>query len=195
MSKVTERLTFANVVSVVALFIAIGGGAYAAGLAKNSVKSKQIAAKAVKTSELANNAVTNPKIAAAAVTTDKIADDAVNGAKVNEGSLGQVPLAAVATKASNTLGAIVNADGSLSSAAQPGTTSTRNGVNSGNYSVGFARDIASCVAVASLGNNVSFVPNPGEIGASINFDGTINVQTRNSAGAVTDNGFQLVVVC
>ncbi len=132
MSKVTERLTFANVMSVVAVFIALGGGAYAAKLAKDSVKSKQIAANAVKESELASNAVTNPKIAGAAVTADKladgsvttakIADGAVNGAKVNEASLGQVPLAAVATKASNTHGAIVNADGTLSSAAQSGTT-------------------------------------------------------------------------
>ena len=49
MSKLVERLTFANVMSVVALFVAIGGVAYAAGLARNSVKSKQIKAGAVKT--------------------------------------------------------------------------------------------------------------------------------------------------
>lgn len=225
MSRVTERLTFANVMSVVAVFIAIGGGAYAAGLAKDSVKSKQIAANAVKQSELASNAVSNPKIAAAAVTTDKIANgsvttakiadgsvatakiadgsvttakianDAVNGAKVNEGSLGQVPLAAVATKAANTLGAIVNADGTLSSAAQSGTTSARSGVNPGSYTVAFGRDLANCAAVASLGNNLSNIPNPGEIGATINFDDSVTVQTRNSAGSVTDNGFQLIVVC
>ncbi len=128
MSRVMERLTFANVMSVVAVFIAIGGGAYAAGLAKDSVKSKQIAANAVKQSELAGNAVTADKIADGSVTTAEIANNAVNGAKVNEGSLGQVPLAAVAAKATNTLGAIVNANGTLSSEAQSGTTSTRNGL-------------------------------------------------------------------
>ena len=223
MSKLTERLTFANVMSVVAVFIAIGGGAYAAGLARDSVKSKQIAANAVKEPELGANAVTNPKIAANAVTnpkiaanavtnpkiagaavtaakiadgsvttnkiadgsvtTNKIADDAVNGAKVNEASLAQVPLAAVATKASNTLGAIVNSDGTLSSEAQSGTTSTRNGLDTGNYTVGFGRDLAGCAAVAALGNNLGNIPNPGEIGATINFDDTVIVQTRNSAGA------------
>ena len=195
MSKVTERLTFANVMSVVAVFIAIGGGAYAAGLAKNSVKSKQIAANAVKKPELARNAVITEKIANAAVTTDKLADGSVNGAKVDEASLGQVPLALVASKATNTLGAIVNPDGTLSSAAQSGTTSVRNGVNTGLYSVDFGRSLSNCAAVAALGNNLGNIPNPGEIGATINFDNTVTVQTRNSAGAVTDNGFELVVVC
>jgi hypothetical protein len=195
MSKVRERFTFANVMSVVAVFIAVGGGAYAAGLAKDSVKSKQIAANAVKTPEIAKAAVTADKIADGSVTTAKIANDAVTGAKVNEGSLGPVPLAAVATKASNTLGAIVNPDGTLSSAAQSGTTSTRNGVNTGNYSVDFGRSLSNCAAVAALGNNLGNIPNPGEIGATINFDDTVTVQTRNSAGAVTDNGFELIVVC
>lgn len=223
MSKVTERLTFANVMSVIAVFIAMGGGAYAAKLAKDSVKSKQIAANAVKQPELASNAVINTKIANGAVTATKmadrsvtaakivdgsattakladnavtsakIADGAVNGAKVDEASLGQVPLAAVATKANNTLGAIVNLDGTLSSAAQPGTTSTRNGT--GNYSVGFGRSLSNCAAVAALGNNLGNIPNPGEIGATINFDNTVIVQTRDSTGVVKDNGFELIVVC
>ena len=52
-----------NVLGLVALFIALGAGAYAAGLPKNSVKSKQIKAGAVKTDELADNAVTSPKVA------------------------------------------------------------------------------------------------------------------------------------
>ena len=184
MSKLMERLTFANVMSVVAVFIAIGGGAYAAGLAKDSVKSKQIAANAVKEPELAcQRRHRGQDRRRLRDDNDEIADDAVNGAKVNEGSLAQVPLAAVATKASNTLGAIVNSDGSLSSAAQSGTTSTRNGLNTGNYTVGFGRDLAGCAAVAALGNNLGNIPNPGEIGASINFDDTVIVQTRNSAGA------------
>jgi hypothetical protein len=78
------RLTFANVVSIVALFIALGAGAYAAGLKKNSVKSKQIAAGAVKTDELADGAVTS----------SKVADGAITGAKVDESSLSTVPDAA-----------------------------------------------------------------------------------------------------
>jgi hypothetical protein len=51
-----------NVVGLIALFVALGGTAFAVGLAKNSVKSKQIKAGAVKTAELADGAVTSPKV-------------------------------------------------------------------------------------------------------------------------------------
>lgn len=46
------RLTFANVVSCLALFIALGSGAYAATLAPNSVGSKQIKKDAVNSAKV-----------------------------------------------------------------------------------------------------------------------------------------------
>jgi hypothetical protein len=63
MQKLRERLTYPYIVSTLALFIALGGGAYAVSIAKNSVKSKQIKDGAVKTKDLADNAVTSPKVA------------------------------------------------------------------------------------------------------------------------------------
>jgi hypothetical protein len=64
MSAIRERLTYANVMSTLAVFLLLGGAAFAATkLKKNSVKSKQIAAGAVKSSELANGAVTAGKLA------------------------------------------------------------------------------------------------------------------------------------
>jgi hypothetical protein len=42
MQRIARRLTFANVMSVAAVFIALGGGAYAVSVAKNSVGSKSI---------------------------------------------------------------------------------------------------------------------------------------------------------
>ena len=47
-----SRLSYATVTATLALVIALGAGAYAAGLPKNSVKSKQIKAGAVKSDEL-----------------------------------------------------------------------------------------------------------------------------------------------
>ena len=77
-----RRLTYANVVSTLALFLVVAGGAaLAAGLAKNSVKSRHIAPGAVKTSDLGRNAAT--------------------GAKVKESTLGRVPSAAQATNAAS----------------------------------------------------------------------------------------------
>src|SRR4051794_4471025 len=52
-----------NVLGLVALFVALAAGAYAAGLPKDSVKARQIKAGAVRNAELANDAVTSAKVA------------------------------------------------------------------------------------------------------------------------------------
>jgi hypothetical protein len=84
--QIRKRLTYANVMSSIAVFLVLGGAtALAAGLAKNSVGSKQ----------LKKNAVTAAKIKKNAVTTAKIKKDAVTGAKVKEETLGTVPSANV----------------------------------------------------------------------------------------------------
>jgi hypothetical protein len=86
------RVSYANVTATLALVVALGaGGAYAAGLGRNAVKSKNIAPKAVKTSDLGRGAVKTTKIADGAVTGSKIARDSVTGASVAEATLGTVP--------------------------------------------------------------------------------------------------------
>jgi hypothetical protein len=81
LSALRRRLTFSNVVSLISLFVVLGGTAFA--LSKNSVGTKQLKTNAVHTSDIANGAVT----------TKKIKNDAVTGAKVNESTLGPVPSA------------------------------------------------------------------------------------------------------
>jgi len=88
--KLRERLTYANVMATIAVFIALGGGAYAASqLPKNSVGPKQ----------LRKNAVTKRKVRKNAISTPKILNGAVTGAKVDESTLGTVPSAQIATTA------------------------------------------------------------------------------------------------
>jgi hypothetical protein len=101
--QIKKRLTYANVMSSIAVFLVLGGGAAFAAtqLGKNSVGSKQLKKNAVTTAKIKNNAVTAAKIKAGAVTTDKLGDDAATGAKVLESSLGQVPSAANAVNAAN----------------------------------------------------------------------------------------------
>jgi hypothetical protein len=85
--QLRKRLTYANVMSSIAVFLVLGGTAFAATqLGKNSVGTKQ----------LKKNAVTAAKIKKNAVTTAKIKNDAATGAKVNEGTLATVPSANVA---------------------------------------------------------------------------------------------------
>src|SRR4051794_26618057 len=83
--------------SSIAIFLVLGGAtALAAGLAKNSVGSKQLKKNAVTAAKIKKNAVTAAKIKKNAVTTAKIGIDAVTGAQVKEETLGTVPSANVA---------------------------------------------------------------------------------------------------
>jgi hypothetical protein len=82
---VLRRLTYANVIATLALFLALGGGAVWAA-------NKQAAK--VGTGKLKPNAVTAGKIKASAVTTSKIRENAVTNAKIREGSVNFGKLAA-----------------------------------------------------------------------------------------------------
>jgi hypothetical protein len=102
LTRVRDRLTYANVVSTLCLFIVLGGTAWAAvTLPKNSVGSKQIKTRAVKRAELAPRSVTTPKLAPNAVTGAKVGADKLTGLDVKESTLGQVPEAQHANKATD----------------------------------------------------------------------------------------------
>jgi hypothetical protein len=63
--RISSRLTFANVTSLIALFVALGGSSYAAlNLPKGSVGTKQLKRNAVTTQKIKSNAATRSKIAA-----------------------------------------------------------------------------------------------------------------------------------
>jgi hypothetical protein len=82
--RIRARLTYANVVATLALFVAVGGGTvYAAThLGRNSVSSANIRDGQVKTQDLANAAVTSAKLADNSVTGPKLADNSVTSANV-----------------------------------------------------------------------------------------------------------------
>lgn len=103
MRQVRKRLTYANVMSSIAVFLVLGGGAaFAANeLAKNSVGPKQLKKNAVTTAKIKKNAVTTAKIKKNAINTAKIKANAITGAKINEGTLGAVPSAVNAENAAN----------------------------------------------------------------------------------------------
>lgn len=71
------KLNYANVIATIALFVALGGAAVAAGLPKNSVGVKQIKRGAVNAAKLKRNAVTAGKIAPRAVVAGKLGANAV----------------------------------------------------------------------------------------------------------------------
>ncbi|HEX6153608.1 MAG TPA: hypothetical protein VFZ19_08815 [Solirubrobacterales bacterium] len=71
------KLNYANVIATIALFVALGGAAVAAGLPKNSVGTKQLKRGAVTAAKLKRGAVTSGKIGPQAVTAGKLGANAV----------------------------------------------------------------------------------------------------------------------
>jgi hypothetical protein len=62
LAALRSRVTFANVVSMMALFVALSGGAYALTIPKDSVGAKQLKRNAVTRSKLRNGAVDSTKV-------------------------------------------------------------------------------------------------------------------------------------
>ncbi|MET0559864.1 MAG: hypothetical protein ABW065_14555 [Solirubrobacterales bacterium] len=91
MRAVRRRLSYANVMSSIAVVLALGGAsAFAAGqLGKNTVGTKQ----------LKKSAVTEVKIAPDSVTGAKVKNGSLTGADIDSASLAAVPNAAKATSA------------------------------------------------------------------------------------------------
>jgi hypothetical protein len=82
-------MSFANLVSLMALFTALGGTTYAAvALPKNSVGAKQIKKNAVRAAEVKSNAVGASEIKSNAVASADIADNGVGGADLADSSVG-----------------------------------------------------------------------------------------------------------
>ncbi len=76
------KLSYANVMATVAVFIALGGASYAAlKLPKNSVGSKQLKKNAVTTAKIKNEAITGAKVKKGTLT----------GTQIDASTLGAVP--------------------------------------------------------------------------------------------------------
>ena len=95
-----RRLSFANVVSLVALFVALGtGGAYAANtigsadIIDESILSQDLKNQEVRAADIHNGGVTGEKLQADAVTPGKVADNAITSAALAPNSVNATEIA------------------------------------------------------------------------------------------------------
>lgn len=177
MKLLARHLSFANAMSMIAVFIALGGSAFALTVGKNSVGSRQIKPNAVTSSELKNNSVTTPKIKNGAVTAAKLGAGSVTTAALGAGSVATAALGANSvTGAQIQNGAIGTADiapGALANVpasnvisvsaegvncgqqghVTPGVTATH--VSTGICQFNFGRNVSACNAVASADTRLS----------------------------------------
>jgi hypothetical protein len=89
MKRIRGKLTYANVVATIALFLALSGASALAAsqLAKNSVGAKQLKSNAVTAAKIKTGAVTSPKVATGAIGAAQLANGAVGTSALAPGSV------------------------------------------------------------------------------------------------------------
>lgn len=81
------RISPAMILSIVALFVALGGSAYAVGIGKNTVRSPQIVDGSVRTVDVRDNAVNAAKVAPDAIGNEELAENSVTSLQVVDETL------------------------------------------------------------------------------------------------------------
>ena len=194
-SRLRARLTFANVTSAVALFIALGGVSYAAiNLPNNSVGSGEIKNNAVGSGEIKTNAVGSLEQQDGSVGAAEIADGSVGAAEVADGSVG------AAEVADDSLTGADVAEGTLTGVPTPVTYRTANvftgpgqvggGVvtcPAGMAATGGGWDYVSGLAIIEMGfNNVpatSYYVLADNFDSSLSSQGVVQVACTPGTGA------------
>ncbi len=223
LAAVRRRLTFANVTSALALFVALSTGtAYAAAtitsadivngtiaqvdIAPNSlgtnvikndgVKSVDIRDGEVTSADVLDDSLTAADLAGDSVGFSEIQTDAVQATEIADNSIdaGEIVDFGLSNQDVGVLFAEVQANGTLDNSS--GNVSVIKLGATGNYEVDFGRSIDFCTAVATIGPSGG-----GSAAGQVNVADrggnaeAVFVDTNNAAGTATDLPFRLVVVC
>ncbi len=167
-----RRPSPAMVVAIIALVVALGGTAYAAGQINGGAIMKQ------------------------SIGAGKLKHKTLTGYQINTNKLGTIPLA---KRATHTYWAVVNnpaspGNATLARASDAGITATEGG---GSVSVAFPVNVTGCADVADRNNAGTSVPASGyaQTNTSAANPNAIEVHTRDKDGANEDADFHLIVVC
>lgn len=106
-AAVRKRITYSNVIATMALFIALGGVAVAAGLPKNSVGPKQLKRGAVTSAKIRKQAVNSAKLAPKSVIAGKLAENSVGPGNIGNGAVTTAKLAAGSVIASTIKNSVI----------------------------------------------------------------------------------------
>jgi hypothetical protein len=96
-ARLVRQLSFANVIACVALFVALGGGAYAA----TKINGNNIQSGSIGGGKLKNATIGAGKLKNGTITSQQIAAGTLTGSDINLATLGTVPSAQTAAKATN----------------------------------------------------------------------------------------------
>lgn len=87
LARLKGKLTYSNVIASMALFVALGGVAAAAGLGKNSVGTQQLKPNAVTAAKIKNGAINSHKLGHNSVVAGKIAGNTIAAGNLQNGSV------------------------------------------------------------------------------------------------------------
>ena len=93
------KLSYSNVIATIALFVALGGAAIAAGLPRHSVGARQLKRGAITTRALRRGAVTSAKLAQGSVVAGKLGSSAVSQGTIADGAVTSGAIASGAVNA------------------------------------------------------------------------------------------------
>jgi len=165
-------------VALVALFMAMGGSAYALVITSGTIKNNTIRSVDVRNHGLIGKDVRN---------------DGIGGRAIKESTLAAVPTAFSAEGIQHF--AVVNAGGQQ--VRFRGTTSSARTAE-GRYQVIFNRDVRGCAYFATVGGPTAAAP-PGNglisvssLGSNVN---GVDVTTENQNGVNANRAFHLLVIC
>jgi hypothetical protein len=197
--QIRQRLTYANVMSSIAVFLVLGGAtAFAASqLGKNTVGSKQLKANSVTAGKIKNGAVTPSKISVAAQNALKGATGPV-GPKGATGATGAIG----ATGATGAPGAAiayaqVEANGTVIAAHSKNvTTANVQHVSPGGYcfhDLGFTPQSGVATLINFEVGEITTGVAPDKLGAVCTIgDVQARIETYDSTGGAADKGFMII---
>jgi hypothetical protein len=205
-TRFRKRLSFANVTSALALFIALGGTSYAAiTLPANSVGRTQIrssgvgqsevAANAVGRSEIRHSGVGRSEIATGGVTQSEIAMNSVGPGEIRDGRISPADLSDDAKNAVAELKGVTFRVAATDAGAATGgnAKSVSRTTDPGVYSVDLGQDVSACQVSATIAGAGA---TPGLVtvtpGASTSL---LTVSTFDNLNAPANRPFQLLVAC
>jgi hypothetical protein len=195
-TRFRKRLSFANVTSALALFIALGGTSYAAiTLPANSVGRTQIRSSGVGQSEVAANAVGRSEIRTGGVAQKELRNNSVGPGEIRDGRISPADLSDDAKNAVAELKGVTFRVAATEAGAATGgnAKSVSRTTDPGVYSVDFGQDVSACQVSATIAGAGA---TPGLVtvtpGGSTNL---LTVSTFDNAAAAANRPFQLLVAC
>lgn len=182
-----QRLTYANVMDTVAVFVALGGGACAAvNLPRNSVGQKQLRTGSVGRSELHKASVGPSELRNGAVRSRAVRDRSLRVRDLSTGARealrGEQGPPGAPGAAGTAFHAVITGGGDPASG---NATGIQHAAGCNEYVVRFAGDLSACAATATLGSTASAAgaaPPAGRITVAL-AQGAAVVRTYDAGGA------------